>query len=85
MQSYPDILDLKMSLELTGINLRSAATHFKTGFLFHWGILVICPITVLKLAITVFTSTPFQTLWPNWLNFFQSFKKKNSVCDQKQT
>jgi len=32
---------------------------------FRWDISVICP--VLKLAVTVFTSLPFQILWPNWL------------------
>ena len=34
------------------------------GF-FRWDISVICPIIVLKLAATVFTSLPFRTLWPN--------------------
>ena len=39
-------------------------------FFFRWNISVICPVIVSKLAITVFTSLPFQTLWPNWFNFF---------------
>ena len=40
------------------------------AFFFLWDILVICLITVLKLALTVCTNLPFQTFWPNWLNFF---------------
>jgi len=39
-----------------------------------WDISVICPIVVLKLDVTVFISVYFQTLWLNWLNFFQSQK-----------
>jgi len=38
--------------------------------LFCWYILVICRIVVLKLAVTVFTSLLFPTLWLIWLNFF---------------
>lgn len=39
---------------------------------FHWDILVVCPMVVLKLTmpITVFISLYFKTLWLNWLNFF---------------
>jgi len=49
---------------------------------FRWAISVIRSIIVLKLAVTVFTSPYFQTLWPNWLNFFQSFKKVQSVTEK---
>ena len=42
-------------------------------------------IVVQKLAITLFTSLLFQTLWPNWLNFFGSFKKIFSPWPQIQT
>ena len=52
---------------------RSAAIK---AYFFRWDISGICPVTVLKLCVTVFTSLPFRTLWPNWLNFFLSFKKK---------
>ena len=45
------------------------------GFVFRWDILVIFPTTVIIHAISVFTSLSFQTLWPNWLNFCQSFQK----------
>ena len=38
-------------------------------------VLVICPIVVLKLAVTICIALYFQTLWPNWLNFFRSLKK----------
>jgi len=41
---------------------------------FCWDILVICFAVVWKLAITVFISLHFQTLWPKWLNFFGHFK-----------
>ena len=51
---------------------------------FRWNILVICLTVVLKLAITVFSSLYFQTFWPKWLNFFQSFQKP-SVYDWKMT
>jgi len=37
---------------------------------FHRDILVICPIIVLKYALRVFTSLPYQTLRPHWLKFF---------------
>ena len=50
------------------------------SFFFRWDILLICLITVLKLVATVFTSLPFQTFWPNWLNFFRVFEK-NSVYE----
>jgi len=40
----------------------------------HWNVSVICPTVVLKLAITAFFSLYFQTFWPKWLNFFQSFQ-----------
>ena len=32
---------------------------------FRWGISVICPVTVLKLAVTIFTKLYFRTLWYN--------------------
>jgi len=38
----------------------------------HWDISVISPMIVLKLAVTVFISLCFRTLWPNWLNLFKS-------------
>ena len=41
----------------------------------------ICPVIVLKPAAMVFTSLPFQALWPNRLNFFGHLK--NSVYDRK--
>ena len=46
---------------------------------FRWDISVI---TVLKLTETAFTSLYFRILSPNWLRFFQSFKK--SVCVWKK-
>jgi len=52
----------------------AALLWFYAAF-FRRDISVISPMLVLKLATTVFTSLPFQTLWPNWLNFFRSFKK----------
>jgi len=47
----------------------------RLGFIFRWNISVICPMIVSKLAITVFTSLPFQTSSPNLLNFFGHLKK----------
>jgi len=38
---------------------------------FRGDISLVCSIIVLKLAVTVFTSLYFRTLWPNWLNFFR--------------
>jgi len=46
---------------------------------FRWDISVICLIRlipVLKRAVTVLTILYFRTSWPNWLNFFRSFKKQ---------
>ena len=51
---------------------------------FRWHIPVICPIIVLKLALTVFTSSYLRTKWPNWLNYF-SLNKKNMVLWPKNT
>ena len=51
---------------------------------FRWDISVICLITALKLAVTVFNSLPFQTLWPNWLKFFRHFKNISDY-DRKMT
>ena len=45
---------------------------------FCWDISIISPTIVLKLSAAVFTSLPFWTLSPNWLNFFRSFQN-NSV------
>jgi len=45
-------------------------------FFFRLDISVICPVILLKLAVTVFTSPYFRILWPSWLNFFRSFEKK---------
>ena len=47
---------------------------------FHWDISVICPITALKLDITVFTSIPFP--WPNWIRSLWSFQKNFCLCLQ---
>jgi len=67
---------------------RSARTYvhvWLTPLPFRWAVSVISPMIVLKLATTVFASLPFQTLWPHWLNFFRSFKKKiRSMTEQKQ-
>ena len=51
--------------------------------LLHWDISVICPVVILKLAATVFTSLPFQTSWLNWINFVRSLKEKFSSSDRK--
>ena len=56
----------------------------KPGFPFslrHFGH---CSVVVSKLVVTIFTNLLFQTLWPNWLNFFRSFEK-NSVYHRKMT
>jgi len=47
----------------------------RTSLFFHWNISIICPIIVLKLVATVFTSLYFRTLRPKTLNFFRPFKK----------
>jgi len=48
---------------------------FGLGFLFfRWDISFICLVLVLKLTVTVFTSLPYQALWPNLLKFFRSFQ-----------
>ena len=52
-------------------------------FFFPKYILVICPIIVVKITITVFTTQYFWSLWPNWLKFFSHFKKI-SICDGKK-
>jgi len=49
---------------------------------FCWDMSVICLVIVLKLAVAVFISLTFQTLWPNWLNFFGHFKKIRSVSEK---
>ena len=56
-----------------------------SGYFFHWDISVVCRVIVLKLAVTVFTSLPCRTLWPNWLNYFQSFKKIGLWAKTTQT
>ena len=43
----------------------------------------ICSIVVSKLATTICIALHFQTLWPNWFNFF-SHLKKISVYDWKK-
>jgi len=64
-------------------NMKIHRRFWKSLPFFHWDILVICPITVLNLAITVFISLPFQILWPN---FFRSFQKNSlSLYDQEMT
>ena len=50
-----------------------------TKLFFRWDISVICLIVVLKLAVTVCIALYFEKLWPNWLNFFRSFKKNFSL------
>jgi len=64
----------KLSVALTNFIQISESS---AGF-FRWEISVICPIILLKLAVTVFTSLYFWALWPNWLNIFRSFQR-NSV------
>jgi len=56
-------------------NYSRVLRRFVPVIFFRWGISVMCPIIILKLARTVFTSLPSQTLWPNWLDFVQLFKK----------
>ena len=50
----------------------------------RWEVSVICPVIVLKLAVTVFTSPYFRTSWLNSVTFFSHFRNI-SVCDQKMT
>ena len=51
---------------------------------FRWVNWFICPIVVSKFAETfIFTSLPFRTLWPSWLNFFNHFKKIMSIAEKK--
>ena len=63
----------------TGFFLLShiTADSFMQGFCFHWDILVICHVIVLKLNTTVFTSLHFWSLWPHLLNFFDHLKKRS--------
>jgi len=42
--------------------------------------LVICPISILKLAMTVFTCLCFQTLRPNHINLIFSLINKKLLC-----
>jgi len=49
---------------------------------FRWDISVICPVIVLKLAVTVFTDVPFRTLWPNRL--IRSFQRTFSLWPNKK-
>ena len=66
-----------------GVLRMSASRHPALFFFCRWDISLVFPIIVLKLAETVLTSFPFQTWWPNWLDFFRSFQK-NSVYDRKK-
>jgi len=55
-----------------------ATVFFSLRHFGHWNILVISPTVAFKLAVTAFIIPDFQTLWPNWLNFFRSFKRIRS-------
>jgi len=57
--------------------------HFSHFVFFPKYIVVICPIIVVKITITVFTTQYFWSLWPNWLKFFSHFKKI-SIYDGKK-
>jgi len=42
-----------------------------------------CSVIVSKLAVTIFNTLPFRTLWPTWPNFFRSFKEKFGKMTEK--
>jgi len=65
------------------LNMSTSSDVFKP-VVFRWDISVICLTVVLKLAVTVFISPYFQTFWPNWLNFFRSFKKMRSMIEKNR-
>ena len=52
------------------------SNSFAIRIFFRWDIPVISPITVLKLAMIVFTSLYFRTSWPNWFKFFSVSSKQ---------
>ena len=63
---------------------RDISVSFLLGHFGHWNILVICLTVVLKLAIALFISLNFQTLWPNSHIFFQSLQKHFSLWPKKK-
>ena len=55
------------------------SSHFLLSHFGHWNIPVICVTLVLKLTLKVSFSLYFQTFWPKWLTFFQSFQSHFSL------
>ena len=53
-------------------------------FFFRWNISVICLVVAIKLVVTVFTGLYFRRLWPNCLNFMESFKKHIGLWTKKK-